>query len=325
MRRGFIILTTIVVALLSIAVAATLGIRSIEKPLAVNLAVTVSKGKSAEESAAEKKLAEAIETLEALQNTATAIALASIATPTVAETTALSSTPATPTIETPTGLIPQTAPEVSVQTFTDTAGAVKTNLSSDAPGSTQANDGVVPASAPSVLPAPTLVPTLPPIATALPTPKVVNIVVPAFARASAEADCSQDSRGNPVCYPAGNVIDGRMDTAWRESLPASPWIEVELAEPVLVTQIAVVAGYAKIDPYDGRDRWLQNHRPRHVRVYLDEVDQGLHELVDTREWQVINVQLQPARRVRLVIVDSYPPLEGDRSYVAVSEIRVIAP
>lgn len=154
-------------------------------------------------------------------------------------------------------------------------------------------------------------------------PPVVTTVLPASAAASSEPACSQDSQGNRVCYPASNVIDGEPATTWRESMSKNPWIEVELSETAAVTGIVIVAGYDKIDPYDGTDRWPQNHRPRHVRVHLDDVEEGVHELADTREWQEIDVQPQQARRVRLVIVDSYPPREGNRPYVAVSEIRVL--
>lgn len=158
--------------------------------------------------------------------------------------------------------------------------------------------------------------------TAAPAPTAIT-VLPVSAEASSEPVCSQDSQGNPVCYPASNVIDGETATAWREVLSKTPWVEVELPETFVVTQIALVSGYDKIDPYDQSDRWGQNYRPRRVRVSLDDVEEGEHELADTREWQEIDVQPQPARRIRLDILDGYPPLEGDRPYVAISEVRVI--
>ncbi|MFQ5854735.1 MAG: discoidin domain-containing protein [Anaerolineae bacterium] len=241
---------------------------------------TVEKGPDSEQRSLENELKAALETVDSLQKTATAIAEASAAVPSATDTAPVSSTSAPPVIPTPTqALAPAVVPPATATSIT--AGG-----------------------------------------TVAPTPAVVTMV-PASATASSEPACSQDSQGNPVCYPASNVIDGETATAWRESLLKNPWIEVELDQAMLVTQIAIVGGYAKIDPFDGSDRWRQNYRPRRVRVYLDDMEEGVHELSDVREWQEIEVQALPARRVRLVIIDSYPPLEGARPYVAISEINVI--
>lgn len=270
MRRGLLI-PVIVALLLLIVIVGFWGMRLIGRLLEAPPTITVEEQRSVE-----AQLQEALATVDILQKTATAIAVASTA---VAPTT-----------------------------------------ESAAPVATSAPPATLTSAQPVATTEPPASPTVGPAVT--PTPEAITIV-PASARASSEPACSQDSRGNPVCYPASSVIDGDMATAWRESLSKNPWIEVELPATTVVTQVAIVGGYAKIDPYDGSDRWRQNHRPRRVRVYLDDTEVGERELADAREWQAIEVQSQPARRVRLVILDSYPPLEGDRPYVAISEIRVI--
>ena len=305
MRRAIVVITILVLVLLSVA-AGLRGIRPVSRPLEANPIIVTEEEPNLEAGSTDARLAEAVATLEILQNTATAAVVEKRLTETIG------------TLE----VMQATATAIaSVPTATPTTANASTHSSSSSP--------LVGSMSPPPTSAPTLTarsdgsPALASTSAAMPEPAGVRLIVPASARASSEPACSQDSRRNRVWYPAGNVIDGQLDTAWRESPGLSPWILVELPQTTIVTQIAIVGGYAKIDPYDGSDRWRQNHRPRRVKVYLNEVEQGVYELSDIRDWQKIDIQPRPADRVGLLVVDTYPPLEGNRPYVAISEIRLV--
>src|SRR5690606_40842109 len=73
------------------------------------------------------------------------------------------------------------------------------------------------------------------------------------------------SAGNPVSYDAINVTDGDPSTAWRKS--SEDWsyddyILITFDEPVKLTTVGLIPGYAKVDPGSGTDRFFQNHRDR---------------------------------------------------------------
>ena len=172
-------------------------------------------------------------------------------------------------------------------------------------------------------PTPSAVPTSEVAAQAAPaTPAqiVASLVVPASAQASSAAPCSRDSQSNPVCYTAENLIDGILTTAWRDTLSNKPTLSLELSETMVITKIGFVSGYDKVDAFDGVDRWHQNYRPRRISIALDGVEDDVYKLTDTREWQAIDLLPRPTRRIELTILDGYAPLEGNRPYVAISEI-----
>lgn len=79
--------------------------------------------------------------------------------------------------------------------------------------------------------------------------------------ASATAEDST-SPGTPVVsYAARNVLDDDPSTAWR--VPGDgvdQFLTFTFAEPREVTRVGLVPGYAKVDPVDGTDRFVQNRR-----------------------------------------------------------------
>ena len=81
--------------------------------------------------------------------------------------------------------------------------------------------------------------------------------------ATQTAEGSTDSEGNVVTYEAANVVDGDPGTAWR--MPFNDWdwddyILITFDEPVTITELGLIPGYAKVDPASGADRFMQNHR-----------------------------------------------------------------
>jgi uncharacterized RDD family membrane protein YckC len=93
-----------------------------------------------------------------------------------------------------------------------------------------------------------------------------NVISGASASASATAPDSVDAGGNRVSYPASNVLDGDPTTAWR--VPGNGQgitLTITLPQPVHLTQIGLIPGYAKVDPIDGVNRFRQNRRVKEVR------------------------------------------------------------
>lgn len=331
MRLALTILTILLVLALAVVVIGLWGTPLVERPWETVRMIIVGEELTQEKVSVEKKLTEVVDALDTLEKTATAVAVERGLTEAMATldtlektATAIAAVPSSPPASAKTATPPDTAAPATGPTSTLRATQTAAPIATGTPAPTHSLTprDAAPTDTPSASPAATSTPTsgVGPAA----TPKTAALtVVPTAAKASSEPACSQDSEGNAVCYPASNVIDGETATAWREEMSDGLWIEVELPQPLLVTQIAIVGGYDKIDPYNGSDRWRQNHRPRHVRVYLDPTPEGVHELADTREWQEIEIEPQRAQWVRLEIVDTYPPLEGSRTYVAISEIRVI--
>ncbi|GAY12784.1 hypothetical protein [Pseudonocardia sp. N23] len=72
---------------------------------------------------------------------------------------------------------------------------------------------------------------------------------------------SRASDGTPTGFDPGNAVDGRLDTAWRcDGDGAGRQLVLRLPGSQRVSQLTIVPGYAKIDPGDGSDRYVQNRR-----------------------------------------------------------------
>ncbi|WP_380175012.1 hypothetical protein ACFEMC_07370 [Kineococcus sp. DHX-1] len=142
-------------------------------------------------------------------------------------------------------------------------------------GTVQTSTPAPSASSPSATPTPTQTPSTTPsptpsAAAAAPTPTPsatptttfrTGPVVPARAKAPSTAPDSADAGGRTTSYGVANVLDGRPSTAWRAEGDASGGTLVFTFDaPVRLTQVGLVNGFAKVDPYDGSDRYEQGRR-----------------------------------------------------------------
>jgi hypothetical protein len=138
--------------------------------------------------------------------------------------------------------------------------------------------------------------------------------------ASATAPPGTDARGAVVSYAATNLVDGDPSTAWR--VPGSGQgvvLTLRFAEPVIVTRIGLIPGYAKVDPADGTNRFFQNRRVHRVRYGAVGISREA-SFVDQPELQTVDVQSKPSTEVTVEILESTAP--GDRDFTAISEIEV---
>jgi serine/threonine protein kinase len=77
--------------------------------------------------------------------------------------------------------------------------------------------------------------------------------------ASSTAPSSTDAAGNPVTYVPANVIDGDVQTAWRTPGDGhDQWVTLIFDNPIEVSRIGLIPGYAKNDPQTGANRFVQD-------------------------------------------------------------------
>lgn len=93
----------------------------------------------------------------------------------------------------------------------------------------------------------------------------------ATARATCTADPSTDSAGNRVTFEASNVLDADPDTAWRcEGDATGEELTLTFDEPVTISSLSLIPGYAKVDPTDGTNRFWENRTMTQVRWSFDD-------------------------------------------------------
>lgn len=85
------------------------------------------------------------------------------------------------------------------------------------------------------------------------------------------AEPGEDAQKNRFTYEPEKAIDNLDDTAWRcggDGIGQS--FAINFTSKVTLTSIGMVPGYAKTDPYDGADRYLQNRRISAVDYIFDD-------------------------------------------------------
>lgn len=180
---------------------------------------------------------------------------------------------------------------------------------------------------PSAVAVPTAAP--PPETTPQPAPESV-VSLPGLPQpirvvsisASRTAPPSVDSQNNTITYDASFVTDGQFDTAWRvpgDGIGES--LTLVFAQAIQLVEIRMIPGYAKIDPYDGTNRFLQNRRVRRVRL---EFSDGSVQEIGLREQSALQaVPISPVvtSRMRVVILEtSEPGTSLPRDFTPISEI-----
>ncbi len=147
----------------------------------------------------------------------------------------------------------------------------------------------------------------------------------ARATASNTAQSSLDSQGNPVTYGADNAVDGILDTTWRvPGTGIGESLRLEFAAPIVIEEVQIIPGYAKIDPYDGTNRFLQNRRIRRVRLEFSDGTSTEAQLIEQMTLQPIQVASVTTDFVRIVVLETTDPGATDgRDFTAISEVVVL--
>jgi hypothetical protein len=145
--------------------------------------------------------------------------------------------------------------------------------------------------------------------------------------ASAAGEPGFDAAGNRTTFEAANVADGRADTAWRVAGNGQgQFVQLDFADPVRIHELQVIPGYAKIDPFDGSDRFLQNRRVLGARIEFSDGTSYNVTFTDSRALQAITLPVPiVSSYVRLVVLET-TPLPNDpnsRDFTPISEFVVI--
>jgi hypothetical protein len=92
-----------------------------------------------------------------------------------------------------------------------------------------------------------------------PKPHSVRLLRPYAMVASSTAGASVDRSGKPVTYEARNASDGNADTAWRaEGDGRGVSLTATFGQPVHLTAVGLIPGYAKTDLKDGTNWFFQD-------------------------------------------------------------------
>jgi hypothetical protein len=148
--------------------------------------------------------------------------------------------------------------------------------------------------------------------------------------ASCTSGPGEDSAGNPFTYEARNAIDGRPDTAWRcDHDGVGQGLLLTFSGPAEISWAGLVPGFAKTDPYDGTDRYLQGRRVSAARFVFDDgtyVEQTFDTATSSRVMQVVTFPPRRTGHVELIVLASTPgsPTNGQNATdkIAISELAV---
>lgn len=127
--------------------------------------------------------------------------------------------------------------------------------------------------------------------------------VPSTAVATCQAPAATDDAGRRVSYPPASLVDGDKDTAWRcAGSSVGQSVEFTFPAPTTVTRVALINGYAKIDPTSGAHRYLEYRRVTQVTWTFSSGAAFTQTLADRNEApQSMGIGPQQTSRVTLTV------------------------
>lgn len=141
---------------------------------------------------------------------------------------------------------------------------------------------------------------------------------PDHLRASATSKPGVEASGRRVSYGVAKLVDGDLTTAWRVAGDGvGTTIEAEWDEPVVLTSIGVVPGYAKVDEADHTDRFHQERRVVAVRCSFDDDPAITVTFADLAQLQAVAVDVT-TRKVNIEITQT--TASPERDFTAISEL-----
>jgi hypothetical protein len=161
-----------------------------------------------------------------------------------------------------------------------------------------------------------------PATTSTAPPQAVQTLAIASVATPAEAPNGQDAcqPANPTSFAASNLNDGDVETGWRMPGDATGQeLTITLDGPRNIRQVGLVPGYAKVDPCDDTDRFVQNRRVLQVTWIFDDGTTVTQDLREAPEMQPVGVTAT-STTIRLRIDAVTQP--GGKDYTAMSEIGV---
>lgn len=146
--------------------------------------------------------------------------------------------------------------------------------------------------------------------------------------ASCQREPAQDQSGEPVEYLPEFVHDDDTQTAWQcPGDGAGETLTFTLADPVAITTLGIIPGYAKVDPTENTQWYPRYRRLTEVRWRFDDgdpVSQVLDPDPELRDLQILTLE-EPRQTSTLTmeIVGSEIGVDDWRN-IAVTEVVITA-
>lgn len=185
-----------------------------------------------------------------------------------------------------------------------------------------------PSASPSLEPEPSASPVAAPM-----TPGNVFEMVGVTAVATDTAPDSTDSSGNPVTYDIEHVLDGDPSTAWRVECEAewdpevcyneNAYILITFDQPVVLSRVGLIPGYAKVDATSGADWFELNRKIRYAQWTLSDGSTWEQTFEPEPTMQTIPVAgtVTWIRIDEINVSDAWEP--NDRNFLVISDIEVV--
>ncbi|MQA79548.1 MAG: hypothetical protein GEV10_13905 [Streptosporangiales bacterium] len=150
----------------------------------------------------------------------------------------------------------------------------------------------------------------------------VRVLAPASFKASCAAKPSTTAAGKKVTFGAKHLVDGETTTGWRCPGDGSrQQVTFSFAEPVEVTKVALVPGWATKDPTSKADRFAENGAPTAVAWRFDKTSVKQRIARPEPAWATMTLDAPVTTRAVTMSIDAVRKGER-RAMVAVSEIRI---
>jgi hypothetical protein len=170
---------------------------------------------------------------------------------------------------------------------------------------------------PSPPPTATVEAAVPPAAAAGPPARLLPVAV----TASSAAPPGVDSSGSEIRYEPELAVDGDPSTAWRtpgDGVNEALVITLDTARRV--TELGLLPGYAKIDPFDGSNRFLENRRVRRARFSFSDGSALEVTYAEVPVVQYIDVDVVTTTVAVEVLETTTNPA---RDFTAISEVEIV--
>jgi serine/threonine protein kinase len=157
----------------------------------------------------------------------------------------------------------------------------------------------------------------PPAAAAGPPARLLPVAV----TASSAAPPGVDSSGSEIRYEPELAVDGDPSTAWRtpgDGVNEALVITLDTARRV--TELGLLPGYAKIDPFDGSNRFLENRRVRRARFSFSDGSALEVTYAEVPVVQYIDVDVVTTTVAVEVLETTTNPA---RDFTAISEVEIV--
>lgn len=134
----------------------------------------------------------------------------------------------------------------------------------------------------------------------------------------------KDANGKDVSYGAANLHDGDATTTWRmKGDAAGEDLAVSWPEPVTITDVGLVNGYAKEDESSGAERYGENRRVLAVTWIFDDGTEVTKSLEETTDMQTFRLDAPVETSGVTVRIDETSD-PGGRDFTAISELSFLA-